>query len=213
MLLSAFHKWASNGRVYDLIQTLLGVKFVYRRFARVLGPSAYHTVFDMGGGTGRAQALLSSGCLYFCLDNEMPKLLQYRRRATNPLAILGDATMAPVVSGSMDLVLCISVAHHLTDSQLERMVVEASRILRPGGRLLFFDPLWSPHWLPGRLFWSLDRGSNPRSKMALLNVVTKHTRIVHQEQFRLWHCHEYLLLIGSKAHSPERPHTAESPQM
>lgn len=198
MLLKSLHKIASNGRVYDLIQTVLGIKLVYRHFAKVLGTTAYHTVIDLGGGTGRAQALLSSDCLYFCLDNEMPKLIQFRKRSKKPLAILGDATMAPVISGSMDLVLCTAVAHHLTDSQLERLVVEASRILRPGGRLLFFDPLWNPYWWPGRVFWSLDRGSNPRTKAALLNIVARHTRIIHQEQFRLWHCHEYLLLIGSK---------------
>jgi ubiquinone/menaquinone biosynthesis C-methylase UbiE len=196
MILKALHKLASAGPVYDLIQTVGGIKFVYRRFQRVLTAHPnYRTVLDIGGGTGRIQALLSSDCAYFCLDNEAPKLLQFRQRIDNALGILGDATSLPVASASMDLVLCVAVSHHLTDSELHRVLEEVKRILRPEGRLLFYDALWKPRWWPGRLLWSLDRGSNPRTKEALLGIIGNHARILHLEEFRI--AHEYLLLIAS----------------
>jgi ubiquinone/menaquinone biosynthesis C-methylase UbiE len=195
MILKALHKLASTGPVYDLIQTVGGIKLVYRRFRRVLGShTSYRTVLDIGGGTGRIQSLLSTDCKYYCLDNEAPKLLQFRSRTKDALAILGDATRTPVAGASMDLVLCVAVSHHLNDAELQRMLVEITRILRPEGRLLFYDALWKPRWWPGRLLWSLDRGSNPRSKEALVSIIAKHTRIIHQEEFRLGH--EYLLLIA-----------------
>ncbi|MCU1336543.1 MAG: SAM-dependent methyltransferase [Bryobacterales bacterium] len=195
MILKALHRVASFGPVYDLIQTVGGIELVYRRFRRALGEHPYHNVLDLGGGTGRIRNLLSSDCNYYCLDNEAPKLLHFRRRNKNALAILGDATATPVADASMDLAICVAVSHHLNDLELQRMVLEITRILRPGGRLLFYDALWKPKWWPGRLLWSLDRGSNPRTKEALLSIIAKHTRILHQEEFR--QAHEYLLLIAS----------------
>jgi ubiquinone/menaquinone biosynthesis C-methylase UbiE len=197
MIIKALHRVASFGPVYDLIQTVGGIKLVYRRFRRVLETHpGYHTVLDIGGGTGRIQSLLSSGCRYYCLDNEMPKLLQFRSRANDALAILGDATATPIATASMDLVLCVAVSHHLNDSEFGRLLAEVTRILRPGGRLMFYDALWQPTWLPGRLLWSLDRGSNPRSRSSLLSLLTAHMRITHQEEFRM--AHEYLLVVASK---------------
>src|ERR1041384_2225102 len=144
MLRSALHKIASFGSVYDMIQTAGGMESVYRRFRRVLSTHNYHRVLDLGGGTGRIQSHLSSDCKYFCLDNEEPKLLHFRARTKGGFAILGDATMAPVAESSMDLVLCASVSHHLNDAEFQRMLSEIGRILRPGGRLMFYDALWQP---------------------------------------------------------------------
>jgi ubiquinone/menaquinone biosynthesis C-methylase UbiE len=196
MIRKALHRIASYGLVYDLIQTVGRIDLVYRRVRRVLGEHPYQTVLDLGGGTGRLQSVLPPDCKYYCLDNEVPKLLRFRSRTKNALAILGDATTTPVAGKSMDVVICMAVSHHLNDSELERMFSEITRILRPEGRLMFYDPLWEPTWLPGKLLWSLDRGSNPRSKETLLNILTRHVRIIHQEEFRM--AHEYLLLVASK---------------
>jgi ubiquinone/menaquinone biosynthesis C-methylase UbiE len=156
----------------------------------------YQTVLDIGGGTGRIRSQLSADCTYYCIDNEEPKLVQLRKVNKGALAILGDATNTPVAGASMDLVLCVAMSHHLSDSELELALREITRTLRPGGRLMFLDALWSRRWLPGRILWSLDRGSNPRSKEALLSILTKNVRIIRQEEFRL--VHEYLLLLASK---------------
>jgi SAM-dependent methyltransferase len=197
MILRALHRVASQGPVYDWIQELAGIRLIHRHFAAALSfCRPYSTVLDVGGGTGRVRNLLSPDCRYFCLDNEPPKLLQLRKRIAGALPILGDATMTPVVSGSMDLVLCLAVSHHLNDAEFERMVAEAARALTPAGHLLFYDALWKPRWLPGRLIWSLDRGSHPRPKQALVDVVQRHMRIAYQDEFRLGH--EYLLLVGAK---------------
>ncbi len=197
MILRALHRVASLGPVYDLIQTICGAKFARRHFRRVLETyPGYQTVLDIGGGTGRIRSQLSADCTYYCIDNEEPKLVQLRKVNKGALAILGDATNTPVAGASMDLVLCVAMSHHLSDSELELALREITRTLRPGGRLMFLDALWSRRWLPGRILWSLDRGSNPRSKEALLSILTKNVRIIRQEEFRL--VHEYLLLLASK---------------
>ncbi len=197
MILKALHRVASFGPVYDMIQAACGARVVDSRLRRVVETyPGYRTVLDIGGGTGRIRSQLSSDCTYYCIDNEAPKLLQLRKAANGALAILGDATNTPVASASMDLVLCVAMSHHLSDLQLELALQEIARTLRPGGRLMFHDALWSRSWLPGRLLWSLDRGSNPRNKEALLSILTKYVQIIHQEEFRMGH--DYLLLLASK---------------
>ena len=197
MILKALHTVASYGPVYDMIQAVCGVKLIDRRLRRLLEAYPdYRSVLDIGGGTGRVRSQLSSGCKYYCLDNEAPKLRQLQRTTQGAHAILGDATKAPIATASMELVLCVAVSHHLSDSEFQQVLLEITRILKPGGRLMFHDPLWSRSWLPGRLLWSLDRGSNPRNKEALLSILTKHVQIIHQEEFRMGH--DYLLLLASK---------------
>lgn len=194
-MLATLHRLASYGPVYDFIQTVAGVKLLHRRFRRVLSVSPpYQTVLDIGGGTGRIQTILASGSQYYCLDNEAPKLRHLLARNQEARAILGDAAQTPIADASVDLVLCTLVTHHLTDIQLQQMLSEIKRVLRPGGRLLFSDATWLPSWLSGRLLWSIDRGSNPRSKEVLLDVLSSHLRIVHREEFRL--AHEYILVVA-----------------
>ena len=191
MILRALHRIASLGPVYDLIQTICGAKFARNHFRRVLETyPGYQTVLDIGGGTGRIRSQLSADC------TEEPKLVQVRKVSKGARAILGDATNTPVAGASMDLVLCVAMSHHLSEAELELALREITRTLRPGGRLMFLDALWNRRWPPGRILWSLDRGSNPRSKEALLSILTKHVRIIRQEEFRL--VHQYLLLLASK---------------
>jgi SAM-dependent methyltransferase len=201
MILKALHRVASYGPVYDMIQIVCGVKLIDRRVRRLLeGYPGYRNVLDIGGGTGRVRSQLSSECRYYCLDNEAPKLRQLRRTTKDAFAILGDATKSPIAAASMDLVLCVAVSHHLSDSEFQQVLVEITRILKPGGRLMFHDPLWNRYWLPGRILWWLDRGSNPRSKEALLAILNKHVEIIRQEEFRI--AHKYLLLLASRNEVP-----------
>ena len=134
MLLKAIHRIVSLGPVYDLIQGLLGLKIASGRVGRALSNhTSYGAVLDMGGGTGRIREILNNRCKYYCLDNESPKLAQFHRRFKSGFAVQGDATDAPIASASMDLILFMSVSHHLTDAEFGRIVLEIVRILRPGG--------------------------------------------------------------------------------
>jgi SAM-dependent methyltransferase len=99
----------------------------------------------------------------------------------------------PFRTASLDLVVCVDMSHHLTDSELEAALGEVRRVLRPAGRLVFLDAVLNDRWI-GRTLWSLDRGSHPRPATELRATVTREFRIRDEEQFRL--LHEYLLLVS-----------------
>jgi SAM-dependent methyltransferase len=75
-------------------------------------------------------------------------------RSAGVPCVQGDAQALPYRSGSVDLVFCSGVVHHLPDP--ERALREAARVLRPGGALLLeVYNAWHP-W-----FWLGHRAAAP----------------------------------------------------
>ncbi|MHB8744518.1 MAG: class I SAM-dependent methyltransferase [Sulfuricaulis sp.] len=100
---------------------------------------------DVGCGPGqflRPLSDLTSDCV-IGLDSSPAMLRQARRKWGSKFPLLqAHASALPFPSGSFDLVLLRYLLHHLHQPALA--VVEASRLLRPGGCLLIetSDPAW-----------------------------------------------------------------------
>lgn len=62
--------------------------------------------------------------------------------------ILGDARSVPLPDATADLVTMVDVVEHLTPAELHRALVEARRILKPGGRVF-------AHTSPNRLIYTV----------------------------------------------------------
>ena len=112
--------------------------------ATMAGASA-GDVLDVGCGTGaitRALAEAAPGARVSGLDGDPAVLARARRRlAGRPgVALLeGRADALPFLDGSFDRVTCALVLHHLTPPTQRRALLEAARVLRPGGRLHVAD--------------------------------------------------------------------------
>jgi ubiquinone/menaquinone biosynthesis C-methylase UbiE len=198
MLLNLLHALASHPSVYDRIQKLAGVRHVYARISPQMSancPGAY--VIDIGGGTGAMRQLWPADCRYICLDIEMPKLRGFRGKVADGLALQTDAARMPIATACADSVVCTAVAHHLTDAMFADVLRECVRVLKPGGRMFFLDPVVAPGRLVGRMIWRLDRGAHPRTAEALRSVFGQHLKIAHWEQFAVHH--EYVFGVGVRA--------------
>jgi SAM-dependent methyltransferase len=195
MVRELLHRVVARPWVYDCVQCLAGARAVRRRVAgqtrRIAGSSR---VLDIGGGTGAVGDWCNSGVEYICLDIDPVKIEGFLARNPGGRAILADATDIPLQAESVDVVLCNSVTHHLDDAQLDRMIAEAARVLRPSGRLILTDAIWVRDRRVGRLFWHYDRGSHPRSSEFLRRTIGAHLAIAHWEHFAVWH--EYILCVA-----------------
>jgi ubiquinone/menaquinone biosynthesis C-methylase UbiE len=196
MMKKILQRAAGNPRIYDKVQLVAGVRYVHCRIAthtRCFDPHCL--VLDAGGGTGSVRSLWANTCTYVCLDINIQKLHGFKLKYPDGTALLADATRTPIRNGSVDVVLCIGVAHHLSGDLLMQFVNESRRILKGAGRLILLDAIWRPRRWAGQLLWRYDRGSNPRTAEALLRILSSQYKIIHRESFSL--IHEYILCIGA----------------
>ncbi len=156
MIRRVLHWFMANPRVYDLVQRLVGARYVHQHLETQVAPvRSASLILDLGGGTGINRDLWLPDCNYVCLDLDPIKLRGYRSKYKSDFPVLGDATRIPVKTGSMDVVLCSAVSHHIPDDGLDALFSEAARSLKAGGRFIFLDAVWVPTRWPGRLMWEI----------------------------------------------------------
>ena len=191
-LLLRFSHWlAARPWVYDRVQRLAGAGVVRRRLRPRLAETGGRTVLDVGAGTGLYLSCLPPSARYIWLDNDLRKLEGFRSTPPARHALLGDAACLGLRDASVDFATCTNVSHHLDDGQLARCVDELARVVR--GKLILHDAVTTARPI-SRLLWSLDRGSHPRSRDALVAAVQQRFDIEDLEQYSTWH--EYLLLVA-----------------
>jgi SAM-dependent methyltransferase len=197
MITNFVHRLVANPRVYDAVQHWVGAESVQQRIgvqARKI--SSTGIVLDLGGGTGLARRHWPAESTYICLDVDPAKLQAFARRRAGGNALLADATRIPIRTGSVDVVVCVNVTHHLNDQLFDILIAESHRVLKNSGEVLFVDAVWAPSRWKGRLLWKYDRGSHPRPVEAIDAALTQHFDCLGQEHVAV--IHEYVLWMGRR---------------
>lgn len=111
----------------------------------LLGDVSGQRIVDFGCGSGANTALLANrGAHVWGVDisEDLIRLAQRRLqisgRAGGAQFIVGSAHDLPFPDGSIDLVFGIAILHHL---DLQLVAREVHRVLRPGGRAIFQEPV------------------------------------------------------------------------
>ncbi|WP_018149298.1 ArsR/SmtB family transcription factor [Henriciella marina] len=110
---------------------------------RTIGPGPYRRVIDLGTGTGRMLTLLGDRAQEaegLDLSHQMLTLARSKLSeagVTQARVRQGDVTSTPFETASADIVIVHQVLHYLEEP--EKVVREASRILKPGGKLIIVD--------------------------------------------------------------------------
>lgn len=106
-------------------------------------------MLDLGCGLGHlAAAAEEAGATAVGLDRD-PAILAAGRREVGPFrAVCGDALSLPFRSGSYDWALSNQVIEHVETPAA--FLLEARRVLRPGGRLLLTTPNRRAHLVTRR---------------------------------------------------------------
>lgn len=205
MLSDLLKRLVRSAGVYDLLQFLAGDRQLQKR----LGPHiralpAGSWVADIGGGTGLPN-LSSAGIndiKYVCLDLDWHKLQRFRAKYRDGLGVAANATRCPLKADSLDAVLCVKVTHHLSDTELDVVLAEVIRIVKPGGTIILADAIRSDRLL-ARFLWQFDRGTYPRTAGAIRGALSSRYVVAAWEQFRVAIFHDFVLCTASKASVPE----------
>ena len=91
-------------------------------------------------GPGLRPRLPLAGTLFLDLS---PRVVE-RLKVRGGNAQAGEITALPFSDGMFDLVAAFDVVEHVEDDR--RVFAELSRVLKPGGRLIFSVPLHPAHW-------------------------------------------------------------------
>ncbi|MDB5049474.1 MAG: Methyltransferase protein [Fibrobacteres bacterium] len=161
--------------VYDFFQDLVGARRARLRWIReCLKPFAGARILDIGCGTAELLKLLPSDIEYTGFDMSPAYIEAARRRYgdrgrfTCERAGVFEASAADgPASGGFDIAMAFGVLHHLDDEEARQVFLGARKALKPGGRMVTFDPAFVPDQsVLARFAASRDRGRNVRSPEA-----------------------------------------------
>ncbi|HTO90022.1 MAG TPA: class I SAM-dependent methyltransferase [Candidatus Sulfotelmatobacter sp.] len=133
--------WSFQERAHSRAGTRYVLERQFERLARFLDLADGSAVLDLGCGTG---------CLLDWLARRLPgrwtgvdlsRSALRRAGERNPALLLcsGDAERLPLRGSSFDAVVCNGAAHHFLD--LDAAMREVYRLLKPGARVILFEPV------------------------------------------------------------------------
>jgi SAM-dependent methyltransferase len=164
---SGLKRFLSAAPIYQAFQNLVGAQRLYRRLVREhIRPAAGMRVLDIGCGPAEILGELAGDVTYLGFDLSEKYIAAARKR----WGARGSFHCAPVNEMTVrelpqvDVVLAVGVLHHLDDGDAERVFKLAASALAPGGRVITYDPCFSPsQGALSRFLVSRDRGRHVRS--------------------------------------------------
>jgi cyclopropane fatty-acyl-phospholipid synthase-like methyltransferase len=167
-----------NPKLYELFQFGVARSGTSRRIRdEVLRPSGIQNVLDFGCGIGY-HSLEFPEAQYVGIEplEGCVQKAEIMYPAQNRKFLVGDhRTLKTLTDSSFDLIIAIGVLHHIDDETFSEFMFQGQRLLRPGGRMTTFDPVYHnaqskiSRWVVGR-----DRGRWVRTQPEYQTVIEKY---------------------------------------
>jgi cyclopropane fatty-acyl-phospholipid synthase-like methyltransferase len=160
------YKLLSHSGVYEFLQQGLGADHARRELVRRwIRPESGNRLLDIGCGPGSLLPFLPESLSYVGVDLN-PKYIETAKQTWGHRGEFRVSTVhaMPTEPASFDVVIAISLLHHLDNAEATRLFSLAHGALKNGGRLVTIDPTYAPEQsAAARFIISRDRGQHVRS--------------------------------------------------
>jgi ubiquinone/menaquinone biosynthesis C-methylase UbiE len=180
------YRWDERVEAWEEVATSPAFLAIRDRIVELAEPRRDDHVVDLGAGTGllalalapRVQQLVAVD-----ISERMLERLDDRAGADgvhNVEPLVADLRRLPLEDECATLVVSNYAFHHLDDAGKELALAEARRILRPGGRLVLCDMMFSLSLEPRnrRLVWEKVRGLLKRGPAGAVRILRNAVRVV-----------------------------------
>lgn len=133
----------------ELIARSAGFRGLRERIVELAEPRKGDVVVDVGSGTGLLSLAFAKRAAFVWAIDSSPAMNEYLRvkassaHLDNLETALASAVSLPLVDDVADLVVSNYCLHELRSVDKYRALVEARRVLKPGGRLVMGDMMFS----------------------------------------------------------------------
>jgi ubiquinone/menaquinone biosynthesis C-methylase UbiE len=148
-ILATSKNWDGRVAAAELIARGAGFRNLRDRVVELAEPQASHTVVDVGSGTGLLSlAFAERTRRVWAIDSSraMGDYLRVKAASAglgNIETVFASAVSLPLVDGIADVVVSNYCLHELRNAEKCRALEEARRVLKPGGRLVIGDMMFS----------------------------------------------------------------------
>ena len=180
------YRWDERVEAWEEVAASGTFLAIRDRIVELAEPRPDDLVVDLGAGTGLLALALSPRVRELLAVDISERMLERLDDAAaadgirNVEPLVADLRRLPLEDESATLVVSNYAFHHLDDAGKELALAEARRILRPGGRLVVCDMMFSLSLEPRdrRLLWEKVRALLKRGPAGLLRILRNAVRVV-----------------------------------
>ena len=181
----------SNPWIYDAVQNIMGARSGRRDFStNFIRAYPGSRLLDVGCGTAQILNYLPEGVDYWGYDINPEYIAAAQAKFGGKgqffCRLLEESEMAGMMP--FDIVLASGLLHHMDDDNARNVLRLARIALRPGGRFVSIDPVFTSGQNPiARVLVSRDRGQNIREAEGYLALARHEFHLVEgMVRHRIW---------------------------